>query len=261
MCRVTFADFGPGIASSRLRAQIPQRELKKLGINQGNDVLVYGKHGVSFAETKPFQYRIYDICDDHFHSKHETYYREHAGNADLITVNSEEMARVVSREVGREAIIIPDPYESDEQEAGIGDYLFWFGHESNLQDLEQWLPIDGLRILTGNEWSREKQITMLKECSCVILPTGKSMAKSANRLIEAVRNGRYVIAGELPAHEEFKPFMSITQELKNNLQWFRDSNPADIIQRIRDCQAFIRDRYSPGRISRLWLEAINQVCH
>ena len=258
--KVTFASFGPQYASSRLRADIPQQELAKLGIKMGKDVLVYGKHVVTLEQAKSYKKCIFDICDNHFSRKDVgDYYREHAANADLITVNSDEMAGIVSRETGREAMVIPDPYESDEKEPGIVSYPFWFGHESNLSDLERYLPISGLQILTGEEWSREKQLAMLQECSCVLIPTGKSMSKSANRLIESVRNGRFVIAGELPAHEEFKDLMFVGNDLKYGLEWFKSSNPVDILQRIRDCQTIIRDRYSPGRISRLWLEAIERV--
>lgn len=259
MPKVTFANFGPKYASSRLRADIPQRELAKLGIELGRDVLVYGKHVVTLEQTKLFKKCIFDICDDHFGNEFGDYYRQHAANADLVTVNSDEMAKIVMRETNRVAMVIPDPYESEECEPGIGSYPFWFGHQSNLRDLEPHLPIPGLQILTGDEWSRERQLAMLKECSCVVIPTGNRKAKSANRLIESVRNGRFVIAGELPAHDEFKDLMYIGNDLKNGLEWFKRSNPAEIIQRIRDCQAYIRDRYSPGRIARLWLEAIDRA--
>ena len=258
--KVTFASFGDKIASSRLRAEIPQQELSKQGIKLGTDVVIYGKHILTEKHLKPFKKRIFDVCDNHFsHSELGKYYREHVNNADLITVNSDEMAKIVHLETGREAMVIPDPYESEELEPGIGTYPFWFGHESNLVDLDRYLPIPGLQILTGDDWSRDKQLAMLKECSCVLIPTGKSMAKSANRLIESVRNGRFVIAGEMPAHDEFKDLMYIGNDLKNSLELFQSSNPVDILQRIRDCQTIIRDRYSPGRISRLWLEAIDRV--
>lgn len=260
MPKVTFADFGDGIASSRLRAQIPQRELAKMGLEKGRDVLVYGKHLVSKEQANRFKIRIFDICDSHFHRPViGDYYREHAANAHLITVNSPEMARIVLKETGKESIVIPDPYESEEREPGIGDYPFWFGHESNLVDLEPWLPIVGLKILTGDLWSREKQLAMLEGCSCVVIPTGKSKAKSANRLIEAVRNGRFVIAGELPSHDEFKDFMFVGENIKNSLECFQSSNPQAILERIRDCQSAIRDKYSPVAVSRLWLEAIERV--
>ena len=260
MPKVTFVSFGDKIASSRLRAEIPQQELAKQGIKLGTDVIIYGKHLLTQKHLKPFKRRIFDICDNHFrHEMLGTYYKEHAAHADLITVNSDEMAKVVMYEVGRVAMVIPDPYESDEQEPGIGAYPFWFGHESNLADLERYLPIQGLQILTGDQWSREKQLAMLKECSCVIIPTGKSMAKSANRLIESVRNGRFVIAGELPAHEEFKDLMYIGNDLKNGLEWFKRSNPAEILKRIGTAQTIIRDRYSPGAVSRLWKEAIDRA--
>lgn len=259
--KVTFAEFDSRIASTRLRATIPKLELEKVGIKQGRDVLVYGKHFASMDQVKKYGRVIFDICDNHFKTKSlSDYYRGHAANADLLTVNSSEMARIVLEETGRDAFIIPDPYESDEREASIGEYPLWFGHESNLKDVEPYGHIRGLKVLTGDNWSREKQLEMLGECSCVLIPTGKSMAKSANRLIESVRNGRFVVAGEMPAHEEFKKFMWVGINLDNGIQWLY-SNPSEALQRIRDCQAYIRDRYSPLTISKLWLEAIGRVWH
>lgn len=258
---VTFAEFDGKIASTRLRATIPKNELAKIGVKQGKDVLVYGKHFVGLNQAKKYKRLIFDICDNHFGNKTlSDYYKAHAYNADLITVNSEFMAKIVLAETGRTAMVIPDPYESEECEPSIGFYPFWFGHESNLVDVEPYRHISGLKVLTGDNWSRDRQIEMLGECSCVLIPTGKSMAKSANRLIEAVRNGRFVVAGELPAHEEFKRFMWIGKNLDDGIQWLY-SNPSEALQRIRDCQAYIRDRYSPLTISKLWLEAIGRVWH
>ena len=258
---VTFAEYGDVIAASRLRATIPKKELAKAGVKQGRDVLVYGKHFVTLEQTKPYKKKIFDICNDHFKTESlRDYYLTHSANADLLTVNSEEMARIVSHETGREAMVIPDPYESEEREPSIGEYPLWFGHQANFVDIEPWQHIRGLRVLTGENWSRERQLEMLGECSCVLIPTGKSMAKSANRLIEAVRNGRFVVAGEMPAHEEFKEFMWIGKNLNDGIQWLY-SNPSEALQRIRDCQAYIKDRYSPLTISKLWLEAIGRVWH
>ena len=258
---VTFAEFDNRIASTRLRATIPKIELAKQGIAQGRDVLVYGKHFATMDQVKKYKRVIFDVCDNHFNSKTlSSYYRVHADNADLLTVNSDEMARIVLHETGRKAMVIPDPYESEEREPSIGEYPLWFGHEANLIDIEPWRHIRGLKVLTGDNWSRERQLEMLGECSCVLIPTGKSMAKSANRLIEAVRNGRFVVAGEMPAHEEFKKFMWIGKNLDDGIQWLY-SNPSEALQRIRDCQAYIIDRYSPLTISKLWLEAIGRVWH
>jgi hypothetical protein len=62
---VTFAHYGESVASSRLRAIIPQEALGRIGVGKGKDVLVYGKHFVTDAQLKPFKRCIYDVCDDH----------------------------------------------------------------------------------------------------------------------------------------------------------------------------------------------------
>jgi hypothetical protein len=254
--QVTFAFLSPEIASSRLRAEIPQRELRKLGVTYGRDVLVYGKHVVAIQTAMQFGKRIYDICDDHFHTQHEQYYREHALLADLITVNSDEMARIVLKETGRQAIVIPDPYESEEQTAGYGQGVLWYGHESNLKTIEPYRDLIS-RVLTHPEWTRERQVQAIKECAVVLIPTDERKGKSANRLIEAVRNGRFVVAGELPAHDEFKQYMWIG-DIREGLEWAKN-HPNECIEAVKSCQTYIRDKFSPARIGKLWLEALESI--
>lgn len=256
MLQVTFASYGDKIASSRLRAQIPQQELFKLGIKQGRDILVYGKHLVSMEQVSKFKLAVYDICDDHFNGYYAEYYHEHASKADLVTCNSEAMREIIKHHTGRLATVIPDPYESAEQPAGIGKGILWFGHQSNLVDLEPYLNLKP-EILTGDEWSRERQDTMLKDCAVVIIPTGKSMAKSANRLMDVSRNGRFVVGGELPSHDEFKQLMFIG-DIREGLAWF-DSNQAEAIERVTECQRYIKHKYSPEAISRLWLASLETL--
>jgi len=253
---VTFAFLSPEIASSRLRAGIPQREIEKLGVKRGKDILVYSKHVVPMHIAMHYGKRVFDICDDHFHSVFEQYYREHSLVADLITVNSDEMARIVLRETGRIATIIPDPYESEEQPAGYGEGVLWYGHESNLKTIE---PYRGLvdRILTHPEWTREKQTRAIKDCAVVVIPTDERKGKSANRLIDAVRNGRFVVAGELPAHDEFKEFMWIG-DIKAGIEWAKN-NPKQCIKRVEFCQNYIRDRFSPETIGKLWFDTLKSI--
>ena len=253
---VTFISFGEYIASSRLRAIIPQRELEKLGVKAGKDIAVYGKHIVPIDALKWAKKRVFDVCDDHFGSRFDGYYREHIDAADLVTCNSETMAAIIQRETGREAVVIPDPYESDEKPAGIGNGLLWFGHHSNLVDLHPYLDLKP-EIITGEDWSRERQLAALDKCAAVLIPTGKSMAKSANRLIESVRNGRFVIAGYLPAHEEFKDWMWIG-DIRDGVEWLK-AYPKRAMDNVTDCQQYIRDNYSPERIGRLWFDALGQL--
>lgn len=258
---VTFASFGPHLASSRLRAKIPQSELAKMGIKQGRDVLVYGKHFLTKKDVSGFKRLIFDQCDDHFnHPELGAYYREHCEMADLITCNSEVMRKRIKEETGRDAYVIPEPYESDEGKADIGELLLWFGHASNMVDLDRIVPkLKRPLLVLSNypgkpEWTPESFNRAMSKHCIVVIPTGKSMAKSENRMVESIRKGRYVCAEYLPAYEPFGKFFplgDIPEHIESAL-----ANPQDSIQRIKDAQDYIRDRYSPQAIAKQWLEVL-----
>lgn len=264
--KVTFANFGADVASSRLRAKIPQNEFQKMGIKSGRDVLVYGKHFVTEKQLEHFGRWIFDVCDDHFqHPELGGYYRKHVHMADAVTCNSEVMQQRIKKETGRDAIIVREPYESEEKEAGIAGLLLWFGHGSNFKDIERLKPFlhHPLLILSNYpgypEWSLESFDRAISAPCIVVIPTGKSMAKSENRMVESIRRGRYVCAEHLPSYEQFGQFMplgNIPEHIESAL-----ANPADSIRRIKDAQDYIRDRYSPKTIAHQWLEVINNVHH
>lgn len=248
--------FGPSMASSRLRADIPQRELEKFGIRRGKDILVYGKHIIQTNQTGAFRKKIYDVCDDHYSDSLADYYLEHTERADLVTCNSEAMKSIIGRTTGRNARVIPDPYESDERPAGMGAGLFWFGHQSNLKTLEPYQDLK-IKTLTGDEWSRIKQLQELERCALVVLPTDNRQAKSANRLIETVRNGRFCVCGPLPAYDEFKDFMWVG-DIREGIEWALSHKP-EVIERIKACQDYIKEKYSPSTIAKQWLSALEEV--
>lgn len=257
--KVTFANFGPELASSRLRAIIPQATLERMGVEQGKDVLVYGKHILSFDQIKGFGKYVFDICDDHFgHPDLGQYYRDHADHADLITCNSEVMQRRILEETGRDSIVIPEPYECAEMKPDIGSMTYWFGHRSNAPDLMRIKDqVRNLYILTNPEWTMERHEKIMSKPLIVVLPTGKSMAKSENRMVESIRRGRYVCAEYLPAYEPFYAFFpcrDIPEHIDYAMQHERES-----LIKIQAAQDYIRDRYSPVTIAMKWLEAINGI--
>ena len=164
----------------------------------------------------------------------------------------------VAEETWRNPVVIPDPYESEEQEAGYGEGVLWFGHQSNLKTVEPYYDVV-TNILTAQDWSREAQLKAIHDCGVVVIPTSDKKGKSANRLIEAVRNGRFVVAGELPAHEEFKQFMWIG-DIREGISWAA-SHKSECISRVKDCQDYIRDRFSPETIGQMWYATIKEVFH
>lgn len=268
--RVTFRTFGSHLASSRLRAEIPQRELAALGFEPGRDVLVIGKHGWGWDEaTKGYRKVVFDVCDDHFDDALATHYREACALADAVTCNSSEMARIVKARTGRDAWVIPDPWEAPECKPRVGDSLLWFGHRSNLRDLVPWLDrLVGRKLtvvtnLHGElppginwvQWSPETMTAAFERAGLVLVPTGKSMAKSANRAIEAIRRGVMPVCGYLPAHGDLGVYVG---DIADGVSWCLEHHD-ETLRRIRAAQDYVRWTYSPARIAKCWLEALSYV--
>lgn len=256
---ITFKHWGPKLASSRYRAIIPATELAKAGLSGGSDWLVIGKHGWDWnQETKGFKRVCFDICDDHFNDGYGEHYREASNLADRITCNSREMARIIQAETGRSAVVIPDPYEQPQRPPRLHESLLWFGHRSNLPDLDPWLPgLSNLQIVSNvpgaTQWSPETMDRAFETAGLVILPTGKSMAKSGNRAIESIRRGLFVVAGYLPAYGDLGIYMG---DIHDGIDWAL-SHPELAIERIKASQDYIREEYSPQNIAQQWLNALN----
>jgi hypothetical protein len=256
--KITFKVFGPHLASSRYRAVIPMRELAKLGVGDGQDWLIIGKHGWDWdKETKGYKKVCFDVCDDHFDNVYS--YTENCKRADLVTCNSLEMARVIKERTGVTATFIPDPYEQPQKEPRIHDRILWFGHASNIGDLVPWCDLPNLEVVSNIEgvtqWSPENMDQAFDRAGLVIIPTGKSMAKSGNRAIESIRRGLFVVAGYLPAYSDLGIYIG---NIGDGVNWAL-SHQDEVIGRIRRSQAYIRDEYSPERIGKQWLKALEST--
>ena len=258
--KVTFKSWGNHLASSRYRAMIPAQQLHKLGVDEGKDWLVIGKHGWDWEqETAGYGRICFDICDDHFGTKWEPHYRLGIESANIVTCNSGEMARVIEAQTGKTAIIIPDPYEQPERQARINDKLLWFGHQSNLQDIVPWLEkLPNLEVISGakingiTQWSPEVMDRAFDRCGLVVIPTGKSLAKSGNRAIESLRRGLFVVAGYLPSYADLGIYIG---DIGDGVKWAL-SHKEEVLYRTIRAQEYIRAEYSPERIAQLWLKAL-----
>jgi hypothetical protein len=256
---VTFKNWGSHLASSRYRAVIPAQQLQKMGVSQGSEWLVIGKHGWEWEkETKGYEKVCFDVCDDHFETSNGPHYRSGIDAATLVTCNSAEMARVIFEKTGREAVIIPDPYEQPEKAPRVHDHILWFGHQSNLVDLMPWLGKLDVEVMTNlrsnqvTPWSQENMDRAFDRAGLIIIPTGKSMAKSGNRAIESIRRGLFVIAGYLPAYGDLGIY---TGNIEDGVKWAL-SHQDEVLSRITRSQAYIREEYSPQRIATLWKQAL-----
>lgn len=258
--RVTFKHGGEQFASSRYRAIIPQLALQALGVDHGKDILIVGKHGWHWEDvTKGYKKVVFDVCDDHFDGRWAEHYLSCCKRADAVSCNSQAMSQRIFQETGRKATIIPDPYEQPERQPKAGSRLLWFGHWSNIGDLKRvWPALRGrdLTVVSNppeplggvTEWSPEVMDQAFDECDIAVIPTGKSLCKSANRAIEATRRGLFVAADPLPAYSEVGVW---THGVEGGIEWALN-NPEEAKAWTAKLQSEVREKFNPVAIGKKW---------
>lgn len=259
--KIRYLGFSPKIASARLRNYIPASILAKRGheiVFKGPaDVVILGKHDFPEDAAHNAGHVVFDVCDDHFdHPELGEHYRRWVGQADTVTCNSRVMRDRIAA-LGRIAVVIDDPYESPEHPAKCHAPALWFGHKSNLVDLIPILDRLPETVVVSNvegaiQWSPESMKQAWQTCGIAVIPTGKSMAKSANRAIEAIRHGLYPCCGRLPAYDE----IGLGTEDVPRETWERLKGPNQTIELVRALQANVRERFSPETVADAWEKVI-----
>lgn len=250
MIGVTWVNTDPVVASARMRTIIPRQVLKMRGIvKDGRDLVIAAKHGWDPRLVRDmFPKMVMDVCDDHFDGPLGKHYKEACAFADVVTCNSQAMKSRIKQVLDIDAVLIDDPYEDGEREPDWGTGVLWFGHQSNLPDINRYKDdIPGLTIISNHNWSPEFLDYHLKTCKVVAIPTGKSMCKSANRAIKAIRYGKYPVCEHLPAYEE------LGLKTGHLLDGLKENHP---LEEIAALQHKIRERFSPDRVSDAWEEVL-----
>jgi uncharacterized Rossmann fold enzyme len=255
--RTSFIHWGnKNAASWRYRAKIPSGDWATLN-DLTADTLIFAKPQASelmdMARAKARgAWVVVDFCDDHFDWLH---YQEALRLADAVTCSTNEMARRI-KELGRDATVIADPYEFPEMPphyAGIN--LLWFGHHVNRDSLQRILPdLEGypLRVVSNFEgaipWSKETMLEEFARADIVVIPTTASY-KSANRAIEAIRQGCFVVAEPHPALEGFPIYIG---NIKEGIEWTKQQNMNKLISKA---QKFVTAEFSPQILIDKWKSA------
>lgn len=254
----------PSMASYRLRVAIPMRNLGcEARIGRGNPTFFF-KHqaGDIDAAVEVAQSGagiVYDVVNDHFGGPLGDHYRMMCDLATKVTAGSETMAARVKACTGREATVIDDPYENDERPVGKGSGVLWFGHGANLPSLlrvaDDLVDVD-LTVCTNvrNDafvlWTMESEYRCLADCA-VVLVTGDNPGASSNRIVKALRAGKFVITdGGAPAWEQFRPFVWLGG-VAEGLRWF-EANREEAWNKVKAGQEYVRERFSPWMIGQQW---------
>lgn len=278
------------LASSRYRAIIPGGVLQRrgdadiyIGLDaMGDAVNVYHKYYEQHLRNCGTHPGIVDIVDDYIFEDFVREKPQHAWKAEVteklvatakaITTSTPIQAERIRERFGVDATIIQDVYEWPERPFRWtgGESVMWFGAPYNMNALIG-VEIDcGIEAITdcdpgrhGNmlytPWSRatmERGFSRHDVCLLPALPHAWARGKSPNRIVNALRAGKFVLTNEHPAHDEFREFVWMAKPL-SGLRWAR-ANPEKAQAMVEAGQAYIRDRYSPEAAADKWLEVFKR---
>lgn len=247
------------MASYRYRAQIPAQALEATLNDESADVWILAKPDADSLALMERAHRqgkrfIVDICDAHLQ---QPLYRALIQQADQVTASTPFLASLIRDDLRQDDVqVIDDPYEFPERPPHMqGRRVLWFGHPTNYYSLEPWLPhlTDyDLRVMTNKPgcvpYSLDGLHAEFAQADIVILPE-TAPYKSANRAVEAIRSGCFVVADYHPALTEIPGIW--TGHIVKGLAW-ATQHPSMCREQLTQSQAYVRDRYSPERVANAW---------
>ena len=254
----------PFMASYRMRVAIPAPHLGvPYEIGNTADVSFFYKHAdgdVEIAQSaRPY---VYDVVNDHFKGRHGKHYREMIAGAGAVTCSSEWMRTRILDMTGKAAHVIDDPYENAEAKADIpGDEVLWFGHAANMASLVPYVDTPNLIVVSNIpdviQWSPDSERRALDRCGVVLL-TGNNPGASTNRVVKALRAGRFVVTpGGVESWDAFAPYIWLG-DVAEGVRWALNNREA-VCQKIEDGQAYLRARKSPKTIATQWMEVFGSI--
>ncbi|HXD52409.1 MAG TPA: hypothetical protein VN689_10985, partial [Burkholderiales bacterium] len=109
------------------------------------------------------------------------------------------------------------------------------------------------------EWSLEATAQELERADLVVLPqdaaTDWGRVKSHNRLVEAIRAGRFAVVSPIPSYLELKDYAWVGANLTDGVEWALE-NPDQARKRIVAGQTYIAERFAPARIGAQWARVL-----
>lgn len=278
------------VASFRYRIASPGKGLKALGhdVYIGHEafpdaeVVVFSKHWnrndysyALFCKARG-QRVIFDICDDHTNTTKAGHYNNMARVADLITVNSPEMQKVIKDAYGRDSEVVADPVVTKPVPFVQKDdfNLCWYGHMANFAGLmEAYNPTSQIPLLLAAPmppqnfpetmrvpWVHPYQFEpgiidfFGENCAAALLPYRQDKpAKSANRVLEAINVGMYVLTDEIPSNKGIPGLYYLTDSVSRAKTMYEHTDLTDVMHKA---QEHVTKLYSPEVIAKRW----EQIC-
>ena len=114
-------------------------------------------------------------------------------------------------------------------------------------------------------WTLSATWAALAEADLVVIPSAEQTAqspdktvKSPNRMVEALRAGRFVAAHPLPAYQELGAYAWVDADLIAGIHWALDHRQA-AVARIASGQSTIAERFAPEVVAGQWADAFEHA--
>ena len=247
----------PNLASYRFRVAIPAAHLGVPYVigTTGKPTFFYKAGNPRLAEALGDEV-VYDVVNDHFRGDQASAYHAMCSIATKITVPSVAMQETVQHYTGRDSTVIDDPYETDLQEPSlVGNGVAWIGHSANIRSLVPYLSdipiVVCSNIAGGVPWSLENEQKVYKG-SAVVLVTGSNPGASSNRVVKALRAGRFVVCPQDCADnwKQFAPYIWIG-DVREGIAWALN-NREEACSKILAGQQYTESHFSPQLIGSQW---------
>jgi hypothetical protein len=122
----------------------------------------------------------------------------------------------------------------------------------------QGINFDRIHML---EWDWDLQGQELERTDIVVIPVVtdnyRTDTKSANRVIDSLFSGRFVITTPLASYLEFAPY-TWQQDTIQGIKWALE-NPDQVLDRVRGGQRHAIDNYSAERVAKRFLEIMHAI--
>lgn len=296
------------MASQRLRAGCMMRFAREHGVivTAGRDVpanidtLIIGKIGVNNLSTLGHELLteilalksrgkkiILDYTDNHIKSREDLskFYKSLILHIDEAVCSSETLRDSLGKVFSGNIRIIIDPIEVDEQPPKMKSSwprtLLWFGHNSNLNYLVNFLPrlnanvpirllilsdLSGLKALEQSKisipsnllielrpWSLCAMYKSASESDLCIIPSNpldpRKSGVSSNRLLTALMLGLPTLASNIASYAPFKEYYADIDD-PNSAAVIVD--PTSHASKVRNAQKIIAEQYSMKEVSQEW---------
>ena len=262
--------------SYRSRARLVGKCITNLSQASKDDIVVLGRIHDEFhvEHLRDFGIKyIHDICDNKWPMLEKLWSNTNS-TATAITTTCNELKKLIEEKTNKPVFIIPDPTERDEEPVNFKPNrvrlnAVYYGSAGNLKQID-WSEYDlsnvNLKIISNEGpifWDFKTQGEFVRQSDLVLLPVNNShemtQYKGNNRPIDALRQGKFVITNAtIPSWQLLSNFIWCGN-INEGIKW-AINNPKEVIKKVEAGQKFIRNNYTPEKISKEW-ERVYNVCN